>query len=253
MAKKKLVVGNWKMYIEKPEDARVFALNLRRKVRGMSGVDIYVAPSLTQLPVVSKVLESSPVKVGAQTISQHSDGKHTGDVSAAMLKGAGASFVIIGHSERRTEGESNTVVRNQLDRAINAGLVPILCIGEEVRGAEDEHFSFVEEELTSALKNVPKNLLKKLIIAYEPVWAIGKRTEDAIKPADLVEMMIFIRKLLADLIDREAALKVPILYGGSVEAENASVLIKEGGVQGLLVGRASTSFDSFLEIIQSVK
>lgn len=253
MAKKRLVVGNWKMYIDKPEEARSLALALRRKVRGLSGVDVYVAPSLTQVPAISALLESSPIKVGAQTISPYTAGAHTGGVSAAMLKGAGAQFVIVGHSERRAEGDTNAVVREQLIRTVDAGLVPLLCIGEEARGVDGEHFEVIEEQLTSALKNISKNTVKKLIVAYEPVWAIGKRVEDAMKPAQLEEMTIFIRKMLASLLDREAALKVPILYGGSVEAQNAASLIKEGGVNGLLVGRASAGVDSFIEIIQAVK
>ncbi len=253
MAKKRLVVGNWKMYIEKPEDARAFALALRRKVRGLVGVDVSIAVPFTLLPEVSEVLESSSVRVGAQTISPHGDGKHTGDISGVMLKGAGALFTIIGHSERRAAGDTDAAVRNQLERTLAAGLAPVLCIGEEMRHQDGEHFSIIEEQLSSALKNVPKNTLKKLVVAYEPVWAIGKRVEDAMKPADLQEMVIFIRKMLAHLLDREAALKIPILYGGSVEAANAAQLLKEGGVNGFLVGRASAHVESFLEIIKECK
>lgn len=253
MARKRLIVGNWKMYIEKPEEARSFALALRRKLRGLTGIDVFIAPPFTLIPEVSSVLESSAIRVGAQTLSPHGDGKHTGDISGMMLKGAGAQFVIIGHSERRAAGDTDTIVRNQLERALASGLVPILCIGEEARGQEGEHFSVIEDQLNSALKNVPKNTLKKLVIAYEPVWAIGKRAEEAMKPADLQEMCIFIRKMLAELLDREAALKVSILYGGSVEGENAKQLLKEGGVHGFLVGRASAHVESFLEILKECK
>ena len=248
------------MYIEKPEDAKTLSLLLRRKLRGISGVEVFVAPPLTMLTKISEIFESAPIRVGAQTISAHANGAHTGEVSGPMLKSAGASFVIVGHSERRSGGDTEEIVRQQLELAIEAGLTPILCVGEESRrkegvpddGARD-HFSFVEEQLSSALKNVPKNVLKKLIIAYEPVWAIGKSATEAMKPGELQEMVIFIRRMLAELVDREAALRIPILYGGSVEPENAASLIQEGGVAGFLVGHASAQADSFLAIIDAVR
>ncbi|HYF13338.1 MAG TPA: triose-phosphate isomerase, partial [Candidatus Paceibacterota bacterium] len=174
MAKKRLVVGNWKMYIEKPEEARQFALTLRRKVRGLSGVDVYVAPPFPFIADVAKVLESSPVRVGAQTCSPYTDGQHTGEITAAMIKNVGGLFSIVGHSERRQEGDTNEIVRIELERAIAANLTPILCIGEEERKKDGEHFAIIEEQLSTAIKDLPKNMLRKLIVAYEPVWAIGK-------------------------------------------------------------------------------
>lgn len=263
--KKRLVVGNWKMYIESPEEARAFALNLRRRARGLSGTAVYLAPPFPLLPEVAEVLESSPVLVGAQALSPSGDGQHTGDVSGKMLKASGASFAIVGHSERRLRsggsGESNDVVRAELEQAVAAGLAPLLCVGEHEHEHDGpstdfrigDHFSFIESQLSSALKNIPKNTLSKLIVAYEPVWAIGKRAEDAMQPAELQEMVIFIRKTLAELLDRKLALKVPVLYGGSVESTNARALLDEGGVSGFLVGHASAHLDSFLEIIKACK
>lgn len=251
--KKRLVVGNWKLFIDKPEDARSFALALRRKLRGMSGVEVSIAPPLTMLKEIAGLLESSPIRVGAQTISKFEGGAHTGDVSGAMLKHAGALFVVVGHSERRAQGDTNEDVHEQLQNAASNGVSPILCIGEETRGQDGEHFSIIEEQLTSALKNIPKNSLKKLVVAYEPVFTIGKTAKDAIKPAELEEMVIYIRKLLADILDRRIALKIPILYGGSVEGENAAELLKTGGVNGFLVGHASAHIDSFFEILIACK
>ncbi len=173
--------------------------------------------------------------------------------SAKMLKSAGALFSIIGHSERRAAGEDDKSVRAQLEHALAAGLTPVLCIGEQAREAGGEHFSVIEAQLGSVLKNISKNTLKKLVIAYEPVWAIGKSVDDAMRPGDLEEMVIFIRKALVDLLDRKMALAVPILYGGSVEGANAAALIKEGGVNGFLVGRASARVEDFLAIIEACK
>jgi triosephosphate isomerase len=251
--RKRLVIGNWKMYIESPEEAREFAVVLRRKVRGLTGVDVSLAVPHPFMKALADMLESSPIKVGAQTVSPQIEGAHTGEVSAKMLKEVGALFSIIGHSERRAQGESETVVRAQLEHALEVGLAPVLCVGESSRGHEGEHFSFIEAELTSALRNIPKNILRKLVIAYEPIWAIGKSAAEAMKPGELQETVIFIRKVLAELLDRQAALKVPVLYGGSVDHDNAPQLIAEGGIQGFLVGRASAHIESFLAIIQAVR
>lgn len=253
MAKKRLVVGNWKMYIESSDEAKGFALSLRRKARGLNGVEAWLAPPATFLPLVADTLSSSPMKVGAQTISSHNEPAHTGEVSGAMLKDAGALFALIGHSERRVMGESNTVVRASLEQAIAEGLTPILCVGEHEREAEGEHFEFIEQQLDSALRALPIASLKKLIVAYEPVWAIGKHAVDAMQPGDVQEMVIFIRKILSELLDRRAALRVPILYGGSVEPQNAEALIKEGGVNGFLVGHASANIDTFFEILKATQ
>lgn len=249
---KKLVVGNWKMYVEDRESARKFALELRRKARGISGVEIFVAPPALFLPEVEEVFRSSPIKVGAQTLSAYAEGAHTGDVSAAMFKDAGANFSIIGHSERRAWGDTNDLVRGQLECALSANLTAILCVGERERDKEGEHFDFIEKQITSAIKSFPYKL-SKLIIAYEPVWAIGKRSDEAMKPQDLQEMSIFIKKVLTDILGRPAALRIPILYGGSVDETNVASLLEEGGVSGFLVGRASADSASFLEIINLCK
>lgn len=253
MAKKRLVIGNWKMYVESPHDAQDFAVTLRRKSRGFAGVDALVAPPFPLIPAVADALSSSPIRVGAQTVSAYNDGKRTGEVSAATLKELGVSFVIIGHSERRVMGESDATVRAQLERAVEAGLTAVLCIGETERSGDGEHFSWIERQLGSALNKLPMSSVGKIIIAYEPVWAIGKRAEEAMQGADLQEMQIFIKKTVAELLDRKAAQRIPILYGGSVDASNAQTLLVEGGVSGFLVGRASASVESFLEILKVCK
>lgn len=254
MAKKRLVIANWKMYIESPDAAKKFAAGLRRKVAKMQGVEVWIAPSFTLIPAVVAAVKGSRIKTGAQCVSSF-DGAHTGYVSARMIKTAGASFVIVGHSERRAlvsgttqaAGENNETIRAQLVRAADAGLVPVLCIGERERDAAGGHFSLIEEQLGSALRQGP---IAKLVVAYEPVWAIGKNAAEAMQPADLEEMVIFIRKTLANLVGRDTADKTAILYGGSVEAENADLLLKEGGVGGFLVGHASADLTSFLAIVK---
>lgn len=245
-----IVIGNWKMYIEKPEAAKQFVLTLKRRARSLSGVDVVLAPSFPLIPVLEEALGESAVMLGAQTLSAFDEAKHTGDVSATTLRAFGVSHVIVGHSERRAAGESNESVKNQLAQALKNGLTAVLCVGEKERDAQGTHFGFVEAQLASALAAFTKG---KLIIAYEPVWAIGKTAAEAMKPAELQEMVIFIRKILVEHMDRSLALKTPILYGGSVEKENAAALVQEGAVSGFLVGRASTDVEQFIEIIHTCR
>jgi triosephosphate isomerase len=250
--RKRLVIGNWKKYIETADQAAELARGLKRKTRTMSGVDVSVAPPAPFITAVAKVLESSPVRVGAQAVSGTEGAAHTGEASATMLKSAGASFAIIGHSERRALGEGNDAVQRQFVAAASAGLVPVLCVGELEHNAEGAHFSFVAEQLMSALRGA-QSLAGKLVVAYEPVWAIGKHAEAAPAPAQVREMAIFIRKTLADVLSRQAALKIPVLYGGAVEPENAPALIAEGDVAGFLVGHASAELDQFVAILNACK
>lgn len=251
MSRKRLVVGNWKSYIESPKEAEAFAKTLRKKARSFAGVDAWLAPSFVHLAPVAAALKNSSIKAGAQTASLHASGPHTGEVSAGMLKNLGASFALVGHSERRAAGESDDAIRGQLVAVINAGLTALLCVGESERVPDGSHFQEVANQLGRALHGVEHK--NRLIIAYEPVWAIGKPAEQAMGGQDLEETAIFIRKILSEQLGRDAVSKIPILYGGSVEPGNAHALIEEGGVNGLLVGRASTKIDSFIDILKACK
>lgn len=251
-SKKRIVVGNWKMYLEKPEEAKRFASALRKRARAFVGVDAALAPSFTLLPTVAAALAGSPIKVGAQAVSAHEAGAHTGDVSAVMAKAAGASFTLVGHSERRAAGDTNALVHEQLVRAASVGMNVILCVGEVERTQDGAYFTEVEEQLASAFKGA-QSYASRVTIAYEPVWAIGKSAADAMQPNEVHEMVIFIRKVLSQLLDRTAAMKLPVLYGGSVEPANAVALMAESGASGFLVGHASAELDSFIEILKACK
>jgi len=249
--KKKLLVGNWKMYIEKPEEAKRFIAACKRKAQNISGVDVVLAPSFTLLPTLAAAA-GSRIKIAGQTVSPFDDAQHTGEVSAVMLKAAGAAWVIVGHSERRaTEG---ALVPAQVAAAHNAGLMVVLCVGETERDPSGAHFSVVAGQLAQALMGANgKPAAAKVVVAYEPVWAIGKDASEALPPAELREMVIFIRKNLVDILGRAVGLKIPILYGGSVDARNAPGLLAEGDISGFLVGRASTDVTSFIELMRICK
>ncbi len=241
------------MYLKAPRAAKEFARALRRHSAAFAGVDVALMPPFPLIPVVAEALRGSKLEVGAQTLSAYEDGAHTGEVSAEMLKALGASAVIVGHSERRAEGETNDDVREKLQRAARAGLKAVLCIGEKERDASGDYVGFLTEQLSSALAGFPKASAGKLLIAYEPLWAIGKTAADAMKPAELRETSILIRKVVADALGREALARVAVLYGGSVEPENAPALIAGGDVSGFLVGHSSADVEPFLSIVKACR
>ncbi len=239
------------MYVESPDAAKKFAATLRRKAANFTGTEAWLAPAFPLITPVAAALKGSAIKVGAQTISAHAEPAHTGEVSVQMLKALGASFVLVGHSERRAAGESDEQVRQQLVAALASWLTVILCVGEAVREPDGSHFAQIANQISRALHGLVPGT--RLVVAYEPVWAIGKTAIEAMKPEDIEETAIFIRKILSEALGRDAVSKVPILYGGSVEPTNAQALIKEGGVNGFLVGHASADVDSFLEILKACK
>ena len=249
--KKRLVIANWKMYVEDKEAAVAYAKTLRAKMRALPNVAVSIAPSFILIPAVAEALARSTVAVGGQATSRYHADAHTGDVSAKMLKNFGASFVIVGHSERRAMGETDEIVRRQIQEAGEAGLSAVLCVGERERDQGGEHFAFIKTQLSSALVGISKKSLRGMVIAYEPVWAIGKSAADAMKPQEIQESVILIRKIVTEILGREAALKIPVLYGGSVEESNATQILKDGGVGGFLVGHASVNLENFLPILKA--
>jgi triosephosphate isomerase len=166
-----------------------------------------------------------------------------------MLKKAGIDYVICGHSEARALGDTNETVNKKIREAFLWRLIPILCVGERNRDEDGRYLEFIEEEIKTALFKVPKKLFTNLIVAYEPVWAIGENAQQASTPEDFLEKSIFIRKIITSLSDKETAMRVPILYGGSVDEHNAFGFLSEGKGDGLLVGRASLDAESFGEIL----
>lgn len=248
--RKPLLAGNWKMYKTVPE-AAVFAAALRGKTEELDGVEIVVCPPFTALYPLAALLAGTPVALGAQDVHWEKEGAYTGEISALMLRDAGCRYVIIGHSERRAfGGETDESVNRKIGGALAGGLIPILCVGETQAernaGKTDEVVARqVQEGLTG---NNPAG--GDLVIAYEPVWAIG--TGAAATAADAAEVSRFIRDRLSDLCGESAAARVRILYGGSVKPNNIGSFIQESDIDGALVGGASLDPDSFLAIARHI-
>lgn len=248
---KPILVANWKNHPDSPAKMTALLSGLSKKPSVFKNIATFIAPPLTYFESVSKKIKNF-ASLAAQDIFFAPDGTYTGAVTPDILKSFGVKLAIIGHSERRALGETNEVVLDKIKSAFRTGITPLLCIGERVRNAEGEQFEFIEEELKMSLEGIRrKDDAERLIVAYEPIWAIGKKAADAITPDDLSQMVIFIKKVLTDIFGRESAEKIPILYGGSVEPENARALM-DTGVRGFLVGHASLDPKQFATIAESL-
>lgn len=242
-----LVVGNWKMNPQTVDMATRLATEIKKAVGRIEEVEIVVAPPAVYLHAVRAVRNGSKIfALGAQNTHWEKLGAHTGEVSLTMLVGMDVTHVIIGHSERRRDGETDEQVHNKVVATIKAGLTAILCVGEVQRDSAAHYLSFIEGQIRSALAGVSKAKLGQVVIAYEPIWAIG--TGDTATPSDVHEMRLFIEKVLTDMYGRAMAQKVRVLYGGSVNGKNARALMVEGQVDGFLVGGASLHADDFATI-----
>jgi triosephosphate isomerase (TIM) len=250
MQNKVFIIANWKMNPEYLSGAKDIFLGIKKTASTLRNVQTVICPPFVYLSELSKLYKGHRVLLGGQNLYFGERGSHTGEISAPMLKSVGASFVIIGHSERRVLGEENSTINKKVISALKTGLSVVLCIGESEHDQNGKYLAFLEEELKSALVDVPKTLLRNLLIAYEPIWAIGRSVEEAMKPEDVYETVLFLRKLLVEQYDKKSAFSIPILYGGSAEAGNTKTLLTEGGVNGLLVGHASLSTSEFSEILK---
>lgn len=249
---KSIVVANWKMNPATGKEARALFEATKKAAAAAKNVSLIVAPPALYLRELTAAYRGKAITLAVQNAHWDTAAAHTGEISLAQAKDAGAKAAIIGHAERRALGESNEDTRRKVASALKLGLTPILCVGEKQRSASGEHFTFVAEQLRAGLAEAPPSSLSKILIAYEPVWAIG--AFEPMRPPQMHEMTIFIRKTVVEL-HGEKGHNVKILYGGAIDAENAAVMLMEGDVSGLLVGRASTDaaeFSALLSAIQSI-
>lgn len=249
---KPILVANWKNYPGSLSEAKTLLRQLSRDRRVYQKLSLFIAPPL---PYLESTLLSSRnfARLASQDISALERGTHTGMVTPDILKSFGVKLVILGHSERRALGETNELVSQKVKVAIRSGLASLVCVGELSRDRDGEHFEFLREQLELSLAGLSRKvIISKLALAYEPVWAIGKRAQNAIEPGDLSESVIFIKKILTDMFGRATAERIPILYGGSVEPANAAKLFSATGIKGFLVGHTSLNAKNFKLIAKSL-
>lgn len=247
---KPIVVLNWKNHPNSLFEAKSLLKKLVRDSRSHKKVSLFIAPPYTYLAEVASSRRS--IGIASQDMPQEAQGSHTGEVSPEILKSFGVKLAIIGHSERRAQGESDGVVSKKAKNAIRSGITPLVCVGEEKREEDGEHFEFLRKQLKLSLATLQKSDANKLMIAYEPIWAIGKSAKESIKAEELSEVIIFIRKVLVEVFGRTLAEKIPILYGGSVEPANAASLWQTKSVRGFLVGHASLNARDLKSIVESL-
>jgi len=247
--RKPIIAGNWKLN-KTPNETIALIEEIKPLVSGIDNVDVVVCPTYTSLNVASFLIKESNIKMGAQNLFWEKSGAFTGEISGEMLKELGCDYVIIGHSERRQYfGETDESINKKVFAAFDAGLTPIVCVGETL---EEREAGKVEEVVIGQLKGSLKDLNAKdhgtIIIAYEPVWAIGTGKTATPEQANEVHMMI--RKALAEIFDQETADNIRIQYGGSMKPENVKELMEQSDIDGGLIGGASLKAESFAELIK---
>mgnify|MGYP001388051196 CR=1 FL=1 len=249
--RRKVVAGNWKMNKNIHETANLIA-ELRERMKDFKNqVDIVICPPYTSLVVAKSLIKDSPIKLGAQNMSQYDDGAYTGEISAKMLTAIGCQYVIIGHSERRQFfKETDELINAKIKKALSEGLTPIVCIGETLN---EQEAGITDKIITTQVKGVLHELkaaeVEKLLIAYEPVWAIGTGKNATPEQANQVHKLI--RKQVGQIYSWQISEKLIIQYGGSMNAQNASMLLSQTDIDGGLIGGASLKADLFMAIIQA--
>lgn len=245
---KKIVIANWKMNPESLSEAKQLLQFVKKGASKLKKTIVVVAPPFQYLHLLKPT--KNRILLGAQDGFPGGAGASTGEISFSMLKNMGVSHVILGHSERRAMGETSELVSRKILSALKYGITPVVCIGESQRDSQGSYLAFIDEQIRMTLAGLNRRDVLKILIAYEPVWAIGKTKDEAMSPEKLHEMSLFIHKILVGIYGREIAKDIPIIYGGSVELGNAGNLIKNGNVSGFLVGHASLKGKEFVEILK---
>jgi triosephosphate isomerase len=251
--RKKILAANWKMNLTHVE-AESFVEAFLNEVGEVNDVEIVIIPSFTSIPTLAQASGNAPfIRLGAQNLHWERSGAFTGEISATMLRALFVKYVIIGHSERRSLfEETDEMVQRKVHTALEAGLRPIMCVGETLAERESDSVQRVlRRQVEEGLKGVSSDHSSEIVLAYEPVWAIG--TGRTATPAQAEEVHAFLRSLLAELFDKTAADRIRIQYGGSVKPENTEDLMRQPNIDGALVGGASLDAHSFARIIRATE
>ncbi|MFH1772721.1 MAG: triose-phosphate isomerase [Candidatus Omnitrophota bacterium] len=248
--RKIIIAGNWKMY-KTIDEAVMLVTGLKRQLSDIREVEIVVCPPYTALSSVSELLIDSNIALGAQDVYWQNDGAFTGEVSAQMLKDAGVAYIIVGHSERRKYfHESDENVNKKIHAVLSSGVTPICCIGETLEEREsNKTIEVIKRQLEGAFSGIDESGATKIVLAYEPVWAIG--TGKTATPQQAQEVHAFIRKWLSQNYNHQISQEITIQYGGSVKPSNIKELIEQQDIDGALVGGASLEVSSFSEIVKN--
>lgn len=248
---KKLIIGNFKMNQTVSETKTYFT----KFVAGFKGAraDVVICPSYVSLPIARFLTENSDIKIGAQTVSDEESGSHTGEVSAAMLRSVGAEYVIIGHSDRREKfKESDKLVNKKIKTSLKNGLKCIVCIGESLADKNTgKTYDVIRKQLEEDLHGLYENELDSVVIAYEPVWAIGSGNNATVKDVESAAKLI--RRVICDNFSEKASRDIQLVYGGSLNEKNYQPLISAAGIDGGLFGGISLDVNAFLDIVNLVK
>ncbi|MBI2100196.1 MAG: triose-phosphate isomerase [Candidatus Vogelbacteria bacterium] len=247
---KKLIVANWKLNPESLREAKEILAPVKRAAARFGKVETVICPPAVFLLAQGQLKKPQGLSLGGQDAFWEPTGAFTGQISAVMLRKAGAKYVILGHSERRAFGDSDEVINWKVKAALRAGLKIILCVGETARDHEGHYLKVIKHQLEQNLKQISRGYFQDIIIAYEPVWAIGAAAKSSDTPDAFHQQSIYIRKVLSAMAGKEQAMRTSILYGGSVNVKNAEAFLREGAADGLLVGRASLRPDHFIQILK---
>ncbi|RPH33709.1 MAG: triose-phosphate isomerase [Bacteroidales bacterium] len=249
--RKQIVAGNWKMNTNINEGVELAKMIIEKVSSANKDVELILIPPFTHISDVAKQTKGTTLKVGAQNCAEWAKGAYTGEVSASMISSIGATHVIIGHSERREFfKEDNHLLFRKINEVLNNGLIPIYCCGEKLEQREsNQYFEVVEQQIAESLFELNKVQMQQVVIAYEPVWAIGTGRNATAEQAQ--EMHEFIRKTIASKFGKEIADGISILYGGSCKPSNAAEIFAKPDVDGGLIGGASLVADDFIAIAQS--
>lgn len=244
-----LILSNWKTYVTNKDEAKKLLATVKR-LATTSKAELVVLPPHPYIGLFHSPRKTK-VGLGAQDVSTTIAGAATGEVPAGVLKNLGVTYVLAGHSERRAKGEDNEVVAEKVRRILEQGMTPILCVGEKERDEDATYLAFLREQITSVFDALDQKERFNVMIAYEPIWAIGKEAQDALHSQELAEMVLYIKKILSKYMPSKQSTK--ILYGGSAEPDNVRGLAGGSGVDGFLVGHASADPEMFSRLVKALQ
>ncbi len=252
ISKKPIVVANWKASQNIYKNTEKKILNLIKLLgKDKSKIDLIISPNTVFVQSLKKVFKKS-LSLSVQDISFFENGSHTGEITAESVKDIGIDYVIIGHSEKREQGDTQEIIIKKIQNALRQNIKIIYCIGEKDRDDSVKHLKIIEDQIVSVFNNIDKKSFENIIIAYEPVWAINNKNNLSIDSHSLHSMVIYIRKILLEKYGENISKNMNIIYGGSVTKDNAQDILWNGEVQGLLIGRASWENDSLLSIVKNI-